>query len=195
MIDDAFPTAASAGYSMPAEWEPHECCWMAWPCRSDFWGDSFEAAQRTTADVANAIAAFEPVTMLSTPGSVPIARKLCSKNVTILAVPLDDSWTRDFGPNFVINGNGDLAASIFHFNAWGQKHEPWGKDAAIGHRIAEYLGIPTFTSTIYMEGGGINVDGEGTVLATKQNVLHPNRNPGLCQGEATEILCAAARGS
>lgn len=191
MIDDAFPTAASAGYSMPAEWEAHERCWMAWPCRSDFWGDSFEAAQRTTADVANAIAAFEPVTMLSTPGSVPIARRLCSKNVTILAVPLDDSWTRDFGPNFVLNSNGGLAASIFHFNAWGQKHEPWGKDAAIGHRIAEYLGIPTFTSTIYMEGGGINVDGEGTVLATEQNVLHPNRNPGLRQGEATEILCAA----
>jgi agmatine deiminase len=191
MTREVFPTAASAGYHMPAEWTPHERCWMAWPCRTDFWGDDLGATRQAFARVANAIADFEPVTMLSPPQFADGARSLCSDKVTVLSVSLDDSWTRDMGPNFVMNNNGSLAASVFHFNAWGQKHKPWGKDAAIGHRIAEYLGIPTFTSTIYMEGGGINVDGEGTVLATEQNVMHENRNPGLGKEEARDILCAA----
>jgi len=191
MNGEAFPTAASAGFRMPAEWETHERCWMAWPCRVDLWGDNLGATQRAYAAVANAIAEFEPVTMLSPPRDAENARGLCAGKVTILPVELDDSWTRDFGPNFVRNDAGEVAASVFHFNAWGKKHEPWGKDAAIGHRIAEFLGIRTFSATIYMEGGGINVDGEGTVLTTEQCVLNTNRNPGLGKDEAAEILCGA----
>ncbi len=186
-----FQTAASAGYHMPAEWQPHDRCWMAWPCREDFWGLNLVATQNAYANVANAISEFEPVSMLCPPRDVENARNLCGEKVEILAVELDDSWTRDSGPNFVVDGSGHLAASLFHFNSWGGKHAPWGKDAAIGHRIAEYLGIPTYTSTIYMEGGGINVDGEGTVLATLQNVLNENRNPGLSRQGAEQALCAA----
>jgi len=63
MNEDALPTAAAAGYRMPAEWAPHERCWMAWPCRLDFWGDNIEATRRTYAEIANAISAFEPVTL------------------------------------------------------------------------------------------------------------------------------------
>ncbi len=191
MRAEDFQTAASAGYHMPAEWSPHDRCWMAWPCREDFWGPHLVSTQNAYADVANAISEFEPVSMLCPPRDFDNARNLCGEKVEILAVELDDSWMRDSGPNFVLNGAGQLAASLFHFNAWGGKHAPWGKDAAIGHRIAEYLGIPTYTSTIYMEGGGINVDGEGTVLATLQNVLNENRNPGLSHTEAEQILCAA----
>jgi agmatine deiminase len=194
MTDEAFPTAGSSGFHMPAEWDEHERCWMAWPCRADFWGQGLGAAQKNYAGVANAIAEFEPVTMLAPPADVENCRSQCSGKITVLPVALDDSWLRDSGPNFVRNEAGKLAASIFHFNAWGGKHKPWGKDAAIGHRIAEYLGIPTFTSTIYMEGGGINVDGAGSVLATEQNVLHENRNPRLGKDEAGDILCNALGG-
>ena len=164
---------------------------MAWPCRIDFWGENLDATQVAHARVANAIAEFEPVTMLCPPHDFDNARNLCGDKVEMLTIELDDSWTRDMGPNFVVDDSGNLAASLFHFNAWGKKHAPWGKDAAVGHRIAEYLKIPTFSSTIYMEGGGINVDGEGTVLATLQNVLHENRNPGLKRVEAEKILCDA----
>ena len=69
---------------MPAEWEPHERCWMAWPCRVDFWGDNLIATQRGYADVANAIAEFEPVTMLAPPKDSENARRLCADKVTIL---------------------------------------------------------------------------------------------------------------
>lgn len=176
---------------MPAERDRHERCWMAWPCRTEFWGESLPATERAYAAVANAIAEFEPVTMLTPPAGAENCRRQCSSKVTVLSVDIDDSWLRDSGPNFVVDKAGNLGASIFHFNAWGGKHEPWGKDAAIGHRIAEYLGIRTFTSPIFMEGGGITVDGEGTVVVTEQNVMNANRNPGLEKEEAEQILCAA----
>ena len=179
MNREAFPTAASAGYRMPAEWTRHACCWMSWPCRSVVWGDNLAATQRTYAEVANAIAEFEPLIMLAAPTDIENCRGQCSDKITVLPVDIDDSWMRDNGPNFVVDDQGNLAASIFHFNAGVAKYQPWGKDAAVGHRIAEYLKIPTFTSTIFMEGGGINVDGEGTLLTTQQCVLHENRNPGL----------------
>ncbi len=176
---------------MPAEWEPHERCWMAWPCRADLWGNNLRETQQAYANVANAISQFEPVTMLSSPADAENARNMCGDKVSILPIELDDSWTRDNGPNFVVNDKNELAASIFHFNAWGRKHKPWGKDAALGHRLAAYLGISAFTSTVFMEGGGINVDGRGTVLTTEQCILNDNRNPGLTKDEATGVLCDA----
>jgi len=184
----AFPTAAAAGFHMPAEWEPHERCWMALPCRAEVWGNEFAAAKQNCADVANAISQFEPVTLLALPQDVEAARSLCSEQVKIMPADIDDSWMRDNGPNFVVNDARDLAASIFHFNAWGGKYEPLAKDAAIGHRLAEFLGIPTFSAPIFMEGGGINVDGEGTLLTTEQCVLHENRNPGMHKEEAEQIF-------
>lgn len=191
MSKEDFPTARSAGFHMPPEWHAHDRCWMAWPHRDLMFGDNLANSQHTYANVANAIAAFEPVTMLAAPSAVEHCRSMLRGDVTVLALEIDDSWARDSGPNFVIDADGELAASTFHFNAWGQKHVPWGKDAAVGHRIAEYLGIRTFSSTIYMEGGNVNVDGEGTVLATEQCVLNANRNPGLDKEEAAEILCDA----
>ena len=189
MTIDALPTAAAAGFHMPAEWERHERCWMAWPTRPEVWGDDLPATQQAYANVANTIGEFEPVTMLVQPQDTDDARRLCGDKVDILIADLDDSWTRDMGPNFVVNVTGELAASIFQFNAWGKKYEPWRKDAAIGHRIAEYLGVRTFSAPIFMEGGGINVDGEGTLLTSEQCVLHDNRNPGLTKEEAAQVFC------
>jgi agmatine deiminase len=158
MTTGELPTAADSGFHMPAEWEPHERCWMAWPCRVETWGDNLDATQRAYAEVANAIGEFEPVTMLALPRDVDKARQLCSDSVFILPAELDDSWTRDMGPNFVVNEAGELAASIFHFNAWGKKYASWAKDAAIAHRIAEYLGIRSFSAPLFMEGGGGGTD-------------------------------------
>ena len=184
MSKEALPTAASDGFRMPPEWAPHERTWMAWPYRRALWGEKLPAMQSSYADVINAIAAFEPVSVLAAPSEVEHCRSKVSDNVTVLAADLNDAWMRDIGPNFVLNDDGNLAASIYHFNAWGGKYEQWGKDAAVGHRIAEHLGIRTFSSTIYMEGGGINVDGEGTLLTAEQCVLNPNRNPGLSKEDA-----------
>lgn len=181
-------SARAAGYRMPAEWEPHECCWMGWPCSQAVWGQYLAQAQQGYADVANAIAHFEPVRMLTPPAALAQARALCGAGVEIVEWDLDDAWLRDIGPNFLVNGGGDLAASVFHFNAWGRKYSWYRKDAALGHRLAETLGIRAFSSPIYMEGGGINSDGEGTLLTTEQCILNNNRNPGLGRDEAEHEL-------
>lgn len=184
-------TAQSAGFTMPAEWTPHECCWMAWPDSGPVWGDMLSRSQAGYASVANAIAAFEPVRMLTPPSAVANARSLCGANVDIIPWALDDAWMRDMGPNFVKNARGEIAASIFQFNAWGQKYRWYRQDAALGHQLAETLGMRSFTAPIFMEGGGINTDGEGTLLTTEQCVLNSNRNPDISKEEAEAHLCAA----
>lgn len=164
---------------------------MAWPGFQELWGENLPATQQGFANVAKAIAGFEPVSMLTPPIWVNRAEELCGGNVEVIPWELDDSWTRDIGPNFVINDSGELAASVFHFNAWGGKYTRYRKDAALGHRLCESLGIRTFSSPICMEGGGINVDGEGTVLTTEQCILNDNRNPGISKAEAEHELCHA----
>lgn len=191
MTEFKHQSALEAGFRMPGEWEPHSCCWMAWPCAEAIWGDYLPKTQQGYANVANAIAAFEPVRMLTPPGSVKRARSLCTEAVEIIAWDLDDAWMRDMGPNFLTNGQGELAASVFHFNAWGGKYTWYRKDAAVGHRLAEAMGIRTFSSPVFMEGGGLNVDGEGTLLTTRQCILNSNRNPGISLEDAEQELCAA----
>ena len=98
------PTAgnspADLGFYMPAEWQRHERCWMAWPCRAEVWGDRLEGTKRGYAAVAKAISAFEPVTMLVRPEDAKQARSMLAENIDILEMPIDDSWTRDSGPSF-----------------------------------------------------------------------------------------------
>jgi len=186
-------TARSAGYRMPAEWAAHERCWMQWPYRDGFVWPDVAKTQASYARVAQTIRRFEPVTMIVRAEDLANARALCGDGIDYLVMPLDDSWARDSGPNFVKLGD-RLAASLFHFNAWGQKYEEYRNDAAVGHRIAETLGIPSFTSNVFMEGGGICVDGEGTILTSETCILNPNRNPGLTKAEAEAILCEALGG-
>jgi agmatine deiminase len=98
-----------AGLAMPAEWRPHERCWMAWPCRVALWGERLGAARRAFAEVAKAIAALEPVTMVANPGDVAEASLMCGAGAEILALAIDDSWARDTGPTFVANRAGAIA--------------------------------------------------------------------------------------
>jgi len=184
-------TALEAGFRMPAEWEPHKQCWMAFPAREEIWGEHLANSQKGYAGVARAIAGFEPVNMLAPPAALALATELCGPSVNVLPWDLDDAWMRVMGPNFLKNEQGEMATSIFHFNAWGQKYPYYRKDAALGHHLAEALGTRTFSSPLFMEGGGINVDGEGTLLTTEQCVLNSNRNPGINKKEAEHEFCHA----
>ncbi len=175
---------------MPPEWAPHERCWMQWPYRENFIWTDVSATQDAYARVAQAIRRFEPVTMIVPEEELKNAKSRCGADIDYLVMPLDDAWARDSGPNFV-KRNDRLAASIFHFNAWGKKYDHYARDAAVGHRVAEHLNIPTFTSDIFMEGGGIFVDGEGTILTSEQCILNENRNPGLSKKDAETALCEA----
>ncbi len=176
------------GFFMPAEWAPHERCWMAWPCRDALWGDGLEPARRAYAAVAQAIAAFEPVTMLANEKDLSAAAALCGAAVEIRVMPLDDSWMRDFGPSFVIDGQGGLAGVDWQFNAWGEKFHPYNQDAALAARLLDDLGIQSFSAPLVLEGGSIHVDGEGTLLTSEECLLAPNRNPDLDRREIEDLL-------
>jgi agmatine deiminase len=176
-----------SGFYMPAEWAAHTCCWMAWPCR-DLWPNP-QATQRAYADVANAIARFEPVVMLAPPHKLEAARALLGEGVEIVEISIDDSWTRDSGPNFLVNSAGELAGSSWEFNAWGGKYEPFDQDALMGARILELAGAREYKSPLIAEGGGITVDGEGTVITTESCFLNENRNPDWTRAEIEAELC------
>ena len=101
----------------PGEWEPHELTIMGWPCRTELWGPTLERARQDYAYVANSIADFEPVTMIaSSAEDARDARAACSGRVSIVQLPMDDSWLRDSGPIYVVDRAGRHAVH-FRFNA------------------------------------------------------------------------------
>jgi agmatine deiminase len=174
---------------LPAEWETHERTLIGWPCRAELWGETMAHARRDYAAVANAIGAFEPVTMIAANASdAARARAACSAAVEVIELPLDDSWLRDCGPIYVHDQDGRRVAIHFKFNAWGEKFSPWDSDAAVGARIAEHLGDPVRRAPLVLEGGSILSDGDGTLLTTEQCLLNPNRNPTLSREQIESAL-------
>jgi agmatine deiminase len=184
-------TPAQQGLTMPPEWAPHERTLMAWPCRRELWGGRLAAAKAESAGVANAVAAFEPVTMVAgSPQDAAQARAATTEAVEVIELPIDDSWLRDSGPIFVVDDIGRPTRRVgvhWGFNAWGEKFEGFDRDAAIGGILAERLG-DVATAPMILEGGSIVVDGSGTLVTTEQCLLHPNRNPGLDRAQIEQRL-------
>src|SRR5262245_26278367 len=131
------------GLYMPAEWGPHARCWMAWPCRLEPWGsaENLMRARLGHAAVARAISGFEKVMMAVRPQDADEARLALGKGIEIFETPLDDSWTRDIGPLFVVDGEDGVAGVHWRFNAWGNKYIGHSEDAAFGNRVLDALGM------------------------------------------------------
>lgn len=182
----------SPEFSMPAEWEPHTRTWMAWPTTGYMLGDTAEDAEEARAAwaaVANAIVRFEPVTMVVDPEDTGTCRPWLDDAVEIVEAPLDDAWMRDMGPTFVHAADGSLAGVNWVFNGWGaQEWSTWDKDALIATAVCRESGIPVIESPLTNEGGGIHVDGDGTVLLTRTVQLDPGRNPGWASEQVEEEL-------
>jgi agmatine deiminase len=175
---------------LPAEWERHERTVMCWPARTELWRGEFDDAQRAHAEVANAIAAYEPVTMLVMPHLSERAAAACGAGVEIVELPLDDSWFRDSGPIYVVDDDGARVATDWIFNAWGEKFLPFDADAGVALAFAERSGHPVRSIDMVFEGGSITGDGAGTVVTTTQCLMHPNRNPTMTQVEIEACLRA-----
>jgi agmatine deiminase len=174
---------AADGFRMPAEWEPHAGCWMAWPERPDNWRRGARPAQAAYAAVASAIAATEPVTMAASHDQLEHARAALPDSVRVVELATDDAWLRDTGPTFVVDGAGARRGVDWRFNAWGGLdgglYFPWDRDERVAAKVLEVEGDQRYAAPLVLEGGSIHVDGEGTVLTTEQCLLNPNRNPEL----------------
>lgn len=168
-------------WTMPAETAPQERIWMAFPREGDTLGAGSaerEAGYAAWTAVAHAIAAFEPVTMIVDPSEVTRARRMLGAGVEIVERVIDDFWLRDSGPTFVHAADGSLAAVDWIFNGWGGAVWTDAKnDRGLAQFIAGLVGAAVVPSLLVNEGGGIHVDGEGTILLTETVQLDPGRNP------------------
>ena len=131
-------TLAAAGpWRLPAEWESHAHCLMAWPTRREIWGEHFAEVKADYARLARTIARFEPLQMIANPRDAFEVSSLCGPTVSILELTIDDSWARDSGPIFLVDDRGGRTASAWRFTAWGGKYTPHDQDALLARRVAE----------------------------------------------------------
>lgn len=175
-----------AGFRMPAEWEPHTRTWMEFPpvnetfdSRGDGGDGELERLRRIWASVSNTIARFEPVSVVCNVGDAEVARSMLDEAIEVHETPTGDAWVRDSGPTFLVHPDGRLGAAHWTFNAWGgQDFSDPTDERHVGAFIAGLAGAELFSSSMVNEGGGIHVDGEGTVMVTTTVQLDPGRNPG-----------------
>jgi len=172
---------------MPAEWQIKQRTFIEWPVREMIWGNNMHQAQLAYANVANKISEFEPVTLIVNARSAALARKMCSNRIEFMLIKHDDSWFRDNGPTFVVN-NHDLAGICWKFNAWGEKYTPFDQDKIVAQQLLDQLKIKKYQAHIVLEGGSIHVDGQGTLLTTRECLLNPNRNPNITSQEIEDTL-------
>jgi agmatine deiminase len=158
---------------------------MAWPCRTELWGERLPAARKICAEIAKAIVAYEPVTMIARPDLAADASLHCGQGISVLPLEHDDSWTRDVAPTFVIDQGGAVAGVDWRYNGYGEKTPAYERDARLAEVICARQQIRRFAAPIVFEGGAVHVDGEGTALVCAPSVLDPKRNPGL-GGDAIE---------
>ncbi len=188
---DGGDTASNPVWRMPDEGEPHERTWMAFGASAQIWGeDLVPVVQQNLADIANAIVAFEPVTILVRDSDIDTARTLLDAAVEIQPAELDDLWIRDTGPVFVVgddDGTPVLGGVNFNFNGWGDKQEH-AADARVAGEVTDAAEATAVPTELVLEGGGLEVDGHGTAIITRSCVLNDNRNPGWSQEDVEAEL-------
>jgi agmatine deiminase len=179
---------ADDGFSLPGAWAAHSRCWLAWPTRAETWGEHLEAMRETYSEVANSIARFEPVTFIAKPKNVAEVSLTTGTGVATLSLPHDDSFIYDMGPSFVVDAAGSVAGVDWLWNAWGGRYADHERDAAVAEKLLEHLGMRRYLAPVVLEGGAIDGDGEGTLLASEAVLLNPNRNPNFGKAEIERHL-------
>ena len=203
MIDSNEISPFAAGFRMPAEWEPHEATWIAWPHNDDDWPGKLAAVRWAYGEIVRHLAAGEVVRILVNDAAhqqhaTELLRRVGVdlSRVEFDPVPTNRGWSRDFGPLFVRNdATGEIAIARFRFNGWA-KYDDWQLDDAVPDHLAGLLGVPSFPVTcgdrdVVLEGGAIDVNGTGTLLTTEECLLDPAvqvRNPGMGREEIEETL-------
>src|SRR5579863_5356841 len=196
-----------AGYRMPPEWAPHAATYIVWPHNRDTWPGKFEPIPPIFAQMAEAIASFEPVRILVQPGAdVDEIRRFIreaaalsgqpkrSDRIELVEIATNDSWIRDHGPIFVnrrVGAPAGLTPQIaldWRFNSWGQKYGAFDLDDVVPHQLGERYGSEVIEPGLVLEGGSIDVNGAGAVLTTESCLLNPNRNPDLTRAEIEDYL-------
>jgi agmatine deiminase len=182
-------TPRDAHLFQPAEWAPHSACWLAWPSHGELWEDNLVPAQKEFAALCQAIAEGESLEILvpNAKARIDAERALAGLPVRFHDIPFGDIWMRDTACIFLTDDQGQLANVRFGFNGWGGKYVlPY--DSAVSAKVAAAADMRTYDFPWILEGGSIDVDGQGTALTTRQCLLNPNRNPKMNQQAIEEGL-------
>jgi len=173
---------------LPADWEAHERCLMAWAGEDLVSTRLLTAVKKDYALVARAVSEFEPVLMVARPGFGREAEAYCGHAVDMVELPLRAAWLRDTGPLFTRTRGADVVAVEFLFNGWGETQPATPHESRSAARLAEWLGVEHRAVPMVLEGGAIATDGEGTLIAIEPTVRHENRNPGLSRSAAEDVF-------
>lgn len=189
-------TPRSLGYRLPAEWEPHEATWIAWPHNRSDWPGRFEPIPWVYGEIVRKLSRTERVSILVRDAALQkqatqVLRKIGVNldSVEFVEAPTNRVWTRDYGPLFVKDKRGGVALTWWKFNAWA-KYDDFQLDARIPDRIALRLQKPVWQAEMVLEGGSIDSNGAGLLLTTEECLLSPvqARNPGLSRREIERTL-------
>jgi agmatine deiminase len=179
-------TCSEQGFSMPAEWERHDAIWLAWPYDPTTFPDRVEQVEQTYVQIVKEIHESEEVNLfvIDEPTKKKVTEKFREAGINLDLVHIyvsdyADVWFRDYGPIFVRNPRHELAMVHWDFNSWGEKYETLLRDKQIPDVINKKMALTCFKPGIVLEGGSIDVNGEGTLLTTEQCLLNTNRNPTL----------------
>jgi agmatine deiminase len=206
MMDARSTTPSDAGFALPAEWEPHEATWLAWPHNAGDWPGKFAVIPWVYGELTRKISPGEPIYLLVR--NAKEKQMACHvlqqagvnlKQIRFIVYATDRGWCRDTGPIFVKTAADRRPAATaivhFHFNGWA-KYDNWRKDTKVPEIAARWLRQPLFQAEcngrpFTIEGGGIEANGRGTLLSTEECYLHPRiqvRNPGLRRREIEATL-------
>lgn len=183
----------TADFRLPAEWEPVDAILMAWPNRTTDWAYMLDDVRRTYIDIITAISERAKVILIGPELPSPdIFPPQCRRdNLIFVPMPINDTWTRDYGPIVELNSSGDALIRDFIFNGWGMKFAANNDNQVPArlHSAGLLTGLFVGPSNFVLEGGSIESDGNGTILTTEHCLLAPNRNDSLDQYEIeTELL-------
>jgi len=181
---------------MPAEWVPHQATWISWPHNPETWPGVLEQARAAMTEFVVALAPHEIVhiNVQDEAGAADVERRTAGRvpagSIVIEDIVTNDAWIRDYGAIIVADSGSasGYAAVDFGYNAWGGKYPPYDRDSAVARQMAALLGLPRLESPLILEGGSVDVNGEGLGLVTEQCLLNPNRNPDRTQAEIEAIL-------
>ena len=192
---------AALGYRMPAEWEPHEATWIAWPHERSDWPGKFAAIPWVYSEIVRHLQRSERVRILVNDAAMErqARRTLVRAAIDLAGVeffrfPTNRAWTRDYGPLFITNKNGRIAITDWKFNAWA-KYPDWQLDNAVPRLIRRALQLQAWRPSlgsrrVVLEGGSIDVNGEGLLLTTEECLLDKvqARNPTLTRADIEQVL-------
>ncbi len=178
-------------YRWPAEWEPQECIWLAWPHNPETWPGRVEHIPLSYVRFIRNVSEVLPVRLLVPPPLQAVVKGWLTNvsNVELIPYQTNDCWIRDYGPTFVHRiTDGSLVGIDWQYNAWGGKYPPWDQDAAAARTICQLAAAPRVESSLTLEGGALETDGGGRLLTTQSCLVTDTRNPGWTQNAIASEL-------